>query len=176
MIVINNGICAYFTGGKKHHQEKHFFSLYEISKLTLVSTKTTLVPLGINTPLRIENTKNNIIPRLPREKTGHFTEEEQGYFILVVRIEKTMKKYTILWNQIKWLGPRKTLRKGDVCFLSLISNGNPEASWWRLAHIGCILDQEVSPIRGKSCSWALRCGVPSPWDTRELVWELRGGV
>lgn len=96
MIVINNGICAYFTGGKKHHQEKHFLSLYEISKLTLVSTKTTLVPLGINTPLRIENTKNNIIPRLPREKTGHFTEEEQDYFILVVRIEKTMKKYTIL--------------------------------------------------------------------------------
>lgn len=83
-------------GGKKHHQEKHFLAPYEISKLTFVSTKTTLVPLGINTPHRIENTKNNIIPRLPREKTSHFPEEERGYFTLVVRIEKTMKKYTIL--------------------------------------------------------------------------------
>lgn len=74
---------------KKNLQEKHFFvSPQEIPKLTLISTKATLVPLGISTPLRIYNTKSNIIARFPREKISHFTEEGQGYFILVVRTEK----------------------------------------------------------------------------------------
>lgn len=67
---------------KKNHQEKHFFPLlpHEIPNLTLISTKTTLVPLGTNTPLQIENTRSNIIPRFPRE-ISHSTEEGQGYFL-----------------------------------------------------------------------------------------------
>lgn len=96
-MVINNGICAYFIGKKQEPPGNTFFPLspHELSKLTLVFTKTTLVPLGTNTALGIENTKSNIIPRFPREKISHFTAEGQG------ELRKTMKKYTVLRNQVK---------------------------------------------------------------------------
>lgn len=51
-----------------------FISPHELLEFILVSTKTTLVPLGINTPFQIYNTKSNIISRFPREKISHFTE------------------------------------------------------------------------------------------------------
>lgn len=61
---------------KERASRKNIFSFHHMNCLefALVFTKTTLVPLGINTPFQIYNTKSNIISRFPRE-ISHFTEK-----------------------------------------------------------------------------------------------------
>lgn len=143
VIVINNGICAYFIGEKQETPGNTFFPLspHELSKLTLVFTKTTLVPLGTNTALGIENTKKAILFQGSLERRlATFLRKARIISSLQGELRKTIKKCTVLRNQIK------SLRKVAFCFTPHMSEGDPDASWSCLHSYGLCLDWEASPI------------------------------